>query len=147
MMKCLKGKSCVSNSSISLFHASLQDMMNIHLRYDGKPQEFHKRWAIQLNDTHPSVSIAELMRILVDEYKIDWDTAWDTTCKTFSYTNHTLLPEALEKWSVGLFAYLIPRVLEIIYEINYRFLKEVSRQFPGDTGKLSRMSIIDEIGG
>jgi len=126
---------------------SLQDMMNIHLRFDGKPQEFHKRWAIQLNDTHPSVSVAELMRILVDEYKIDWDTAWDTTRKTFSYTNHTLLPEALEKWSAGLFAYLVPRVLEIIYEINYRFLKEVSRQFPGDEGKLSRMSVIDETGG
>jgi len=125
---------------------SLQDMMNIHLRFEGKPQEFHKRWAIQLNDTHPSVSVAELMRILVDDYKIDWDTAWDTTCKTFSYTNHTLLPEALEKWSVGLFAYLIPRVLEIIYEINYRFLQEVSRKFPGDEGKLSRMSIIDETG-
>jgi len=143
----LEGKKLRLKQQYFFVSCSLQDMMNIHLRFDGKPQEFHKRWAIQLNDTHPSVSVAELMRILVDEYKIDWDTAWDTTCKTFSYTNHTLLPEALEKWSVGLFAYLVPRVLEIIYEINFRFLKEVSRQFPGDEGKLARMSVIDETGG
>jgi len=143
----LAGKKLRLKQQYFFVSCSLQDMMNIHLRFDGKPQEFHKRWAVQLNDTHPSVSVAELMRILVDEYNIDWDTAWDTTCKTFSYTNHTLLPEALEKWSVGLFAYLIPRVLEIIYEINHRFLMEVSRQFPGDKGKLSRMSIIDETGG
>ena len=143
----LEGKKLRLKQQYFFVSCSLQDMMNMHLRFDGRPQDFHKRWAIQLNDTHPSVSVAELMRILVDEYKIDWDTAWDTTCKTFSYTNHTLLPEALEKWSVGLFAYLIPRVLEIIYEINYRFLKEVSKQFPGDEGKLSRMSIIDETGG
>jgi len=143
----LEGKKLRLKQQYFFVSCSLQDMMNIHLRFDGRPQEFHKRWAIQLNDTHPSVSVAELMRILVDEYKIDWDTAWDTTCKTFSYTNHTLLPEALEKWSVGLFAYLIPRVLEIIYEINYRFLNEVRNHFPGDDGKLSRMSIIDETGG
>jgi glycogen phosphorylase len=142
----LVGKKLRLKQQYFFVSCSLQDMMRIHLRNDGKPHEFYKRWAIQLNDTHPSVSVAELMRILVDEYNIDWDTAWDTTCKTFSYTNHTLLPEALEKWSVGLFEYLIPRVLEIIYEINYRFLKEVSRQFPGDEGKLSRMSIIDDSG-
>jgi len=143
----LEGKKLRLKQQYFFVSCSLQDMMNIHLRFDGKPQDFHKRWAIQLNDTHPSVSVAELMRILVDDYKIDWDTAWHTTCKTFSYTNHTLLPEALEKWSVGLFAYLIPRVLEIIYEINFRFLEDVKRQFPGDDGKLSRMSIIDETGG
>jgi starch phosphorylase len=125
---------------------SLQDMMRIHLRFEGKPEEFHKRWAIQLNDTHPAVSVAELMRILLDEYHIEWDTAWDVTCKTFSYTNHTLLPEALEKWSLGLFKYLMPRLLDIIFEINYHFLKEVSKRFPGNDGKLSRMSIIDESG-
>jgi len=142
----LQGKKLRLKQQYFFVSCSLQDMMNIHLRFDGKPQEFHKRWAIQLNDTHPSISVAELMRILVDEYKIDWDTAWDITCKTFSYTNHTLLPEALEKWSVGLFKYLIPRLLEIIYEINYRFLLEVSKKFPGDAGKLSRMSIIDETG-
>jgi starch phosphorylase len=142
----LEGKKLRLKQQYFFVSCSLQDMMNMHLRSKGKPQEFHKRWAIQLNDTHPAVSVAELMRILMDDYKIDWDTAWDTTCKTFSYTNHTLLPEALERWSVGLFDYLLPRVLEIIYEINYRFLKEVSKQFPGDQGKLSRMSIIDESG-
>ncbi|MFO7668319.1 MAG: glycogen/starch/alpha-glucan phosphorylase [Bacteroidales bacterium] len=143
----LAGKKLRLKQQYFFVSCSLQDMMNIHLRFEGKPQEFYKRWAIQLNDTHPSVSVAELMRILVDNYNLDWDTAWDTTCRTFSYTNHTLLPEALEKWSVGLFAYLMPRVLEIIYEINYRFLNEVSRRFPGDEGKLSRMSVIDESGG
>jgi glycogen phosphorylase len=143
----LEGKKLRLKQQYFFVSCSLQDMMNMHIRFEGKPQEFHKRWVIQLNDTHPSVSVAELMRILIDDYKIDWDTAWDTTCKTFSYTNHTLLPEALEKWSVGLFNYLIPRVLEIIYEINHRFLKEVSNRFPGDVGKLSRMSIIDETGG
>lgn len=143
----LVGKKLRLKQQYFFVSCSLQDMMRIHLRADGKPHEFHKRWAIQLNDTHPSVSVAELMRILIDEYKVEWDTAWDTTCKTFSYTNHTLLPEALEKWSVGLFEYLIPRVLEIIYEINSRFLQEVSRLFPGDNGKLSRMSVIDETGG
>ncbi len=143
----LEGKKLRLKQQYFFVSCSLQDMMNIHLRFEGKPQEFHKRWAIQLNDTHPAVSVAELMRILVDEYKVDWDTAWDTTCRTFSYTNHTLLPEALEKWSLGLFSYLIPRVLEIIYEINHRLLEEVRKKFPGDDGKLSRMSIIDESGG
>jgi len=143
----LEGKKLRLKQQYFFVSCSLQDMMNIHIRFNGKPEEFHKRWAIQLNDTHPSVSVAELMRILVDEYKIDWDIAWDTTCNTFSYTNHTLLPEALERWSVGLFSYLIPRVLEIIYEINSRFLQKVSEQYPGDEGKLSRMSLIDETGG
>lgn len=143
----LEGKKLRLKQQYFFVSCSLQDMMNIHLRFEGKPEEFYKRWAVQLNDTHPSVAVAELMRILVDEYNIDWDTAWATTCKTFSYTNHTLLPEALEKWSVGLFAYLIPRVLEIIYEINYRFLQEVSKRFPGDDERISRMSIIDESGG
>jgi starch phosphorylase len=143
----LEGKKLRLKQQYFFVSCSLQDMMNIHLRYEGKPLEFYKRWVIQLNDTHPAVSVAELMRILVDEYKIDWDTAWDTTCRTFSYTNHTLLPEALEKWSLGLFSYLIPRVLEIIFEINHRFLEEVRKKFPGDDGKLSRMSIIDESGG
>jgi len=143
----LEGKKLRLKQQYFFVSCSLQDMMNIHLRFEGKPQEFYKRWAIQLNDTHPAVSVAELMRILVDEYQVDWETAWDCTCKTFSYTNHTLLPEALERWSVGLFEYLIPRVLEIVYEINHRFLQEVSTRFPGDAGKLSRMSIIDESGG
>jgi starch phosphorylase len=143
----MEGKKLRLKQQYFFVSCSLQDMMNIHLRFDGKPEEFYKRWAIQLNDTHPSVAVAELMRILVDVHQIDWETAWGCTCKTFSYTNHTLLPEALEKWPVGLFQYLIPRVLEIIFEINHRFLQEVSKKFPGDEGKLSRMSLIDESGG
>jgi len=142
----IEGKKLRLKQQYFFVSCSLQDMMNIHVRTGGKPEEFHRRWAVQLNDTHPAVSVAELMRILVDEYMIDWDTAWDVTCKTFSYTNHTLLPEALEKWSVGLFKYLLPRLLEIIYEINHRFLAEVSVRFHGDEGRLSRMSLIDESG-
>jgi len=142
----LQGKKLRLKQQYFFVSCSLQDMMRMHLDHKGQAKDFHKRWAIQLNDTHPSVSVAELMRLLVDEHKLDWDTAWDTTRKTFSYTNHTLLPEALEKWPLDLFKNLLPRVMEIIYEINYRFLKEVSRQFPGDNELLSRMSIIDESG-
>lgn len=143
----IQGKKLRLKQQYFFVSCSIQDMMRMHLRTGGKPQDFHKRWAVQLNDTHPSVAVAELMRLLLDEYKIDWEIAWETTCKTFSYTNHTLLPEALEKWPVGLFKYLMPRILDIIFEINHRFLKEVGKQFPGDTGKLSRMSIIDESAG
>jgi starch phosphorylase len=125
---------------------SLQDMMRMHLKHNGQPQEFYKKWAIQLNDTHPAVSVAELMRLLVDEHQLDWVAAWETTCKTFSYTNHTLLPEALEKWPLDLFKNLLPRLLEIIYEINLRFLEQVKAKFPGDDALISRMSIIDETG-
>jgi len=103
-----------------------------------------EKTAIQLNDTHPSIAIAELMRILIDQEKLEWDTAWEITRKTFSYTNHTVMPEALEKWAVALFEQLLPRHLEIIYEINRRFLDEVSAIFPGDTDKLRKMSIIEE---
>jgi len=142
----LEGKKLRLKQQYFFVSCSLQDMMRMHLRSGGKPQDFHKRWAIQLNDTHPTVSVAELMRLLIDEYKVEWGTAWATTCKTFSYTNHTLLPEALEKWPVGLFQYLLPRLMEIVYEINHRFLEEVNKKFPGDMGKLSRMSIIDEKG-
>ncbi|MEN6455438.1 MAG: glycogen/starch/alpha-glucan phosphorylase [Prolixibacteraceae bacterium] len=125
---------------------SLQDMMRGHMKFNGNPQEFYKKWAVQMNDTHPSLAVAELMRLLLDEQKQDWDTAWDTTCKTLSYTNHTLLPEALEKWSVSIFGELFPRLLEIIYEINYHLLSDISERFSGDEGKRSRMSIIDELG-
>ncbi|WP_319589441.1 glycogen/starch/alpha-glucan phosphorylase [uncultured Draconibacterium sp.] len=125
---------------------SLQDMMRMHLEHHGEPTEFYKRWAIQLNDTHPAVSVAELMRILLDEHKIGWETAWETTRKTFSYTNHTLLPEASEKWSLEMFKRLLPRLMEIIYEINFRLLEEVKAQYPGDNNLLSRLSIIDETG-
>ncbi len=100
--------------------------------------------AIQLNDTHPSIAIAELMRVLVDEHDLDWDIAWDITLKIFAYTNHTIMPEALETWPVPLFEKLLPRHIQIIYEINLRFLQEVAIKFPGDNDRLRRMSIIEE---
>jgi starch phosphorylase len=112
----------------------------------GTPVTFHEKWAVQLNDTHPAVAVAELMRLLVDDHRLGWDEAWTVTRKTFAYTNHTLLPEALEKWTVSLFGKLLPRHLEIVYEINRRFLDEVRAKFPGDGARVSRLSIIDETG-
>jgi starch phosphorylase len=125
---------------------SLQDMLNIHALLGGTPATFHEKWAVQLNDTHPAVAVAELMRLLVDDYRLGWDEAWDVTRKAFAYTNHTLLPEALEKWTVGLFGKLLPRHLEIVYEINRRFLDEVRARFPGDDARIARLSLIDESG-
>ena len=101
---------------------------------------------MQLNDTHPSIAVAELMRLLVDDRHVDWETAWRMTVATFGYTNHTLLPEALETWPLPLFGEMLPRHLEIIYEINRRFLDEVRARFPGDDARARRMSIIDEDG-
>ena len=125
---------------------SLKDMIRIHLLRGAKLETFHEHFVIQLNDTHPSIAVAELMRLLLDEYKLTWDEAWHITTNTFAYTNHTLLPEALEKWRLDLFQNLLPRHLEIIYEINYHFLESLRVKYPGDDGKLSRMSIIDESG-
>ncbi|XP_076024706.1 glycogen phosphorylase, muscle form [Genypterus blacodes] len=102
--------------------------------------------AIQLNDTHPAMAIPELMRVLVDEEKLQWDTAWDICVRTCAYTNHTVLPEALERWPVDLFAHLLPRHLEIVYEINRRHLERVAAKFPGDHDRLCRMSLIEEGG-
>ena len=125
---------------------SLQDMIRIHLRLGRPIAEFHLKFAVQLNDTHPSIGVAELMRLLVDVHQLDWDTAWNITSHTFSYTNHTLLPEALEKWPVELFGRLLPRHLQIIYEINRRFLDTVRQQFPNDPDRITRMSVFDETG-
>jgi glycogen phosphorylase len=125
---------------------SLQDMLRIHGLLGGTPRDFHTKWAIQLNDTHPAVAVAELMRLLVDEHQLEWDEAWSITRATFAYTNHTLLPEALEKWSVELFGTLLPRHLEVVFEINRRFLDEVRVAFPGDEARLARLSLIDESG-
>ena len=123
---------------------SLQDMIRIHQLRGRTIDSFHESFAIQLNDTHPSIAVAELMRLLLDLHAMDWDTAWNITQKALAYTNHTLLPEALEKWSLPLFAKLLPRHLEIIYEINRRFLDEVRAKRPGDNDFLAQVSIIEE---
>ena len=125
---------------------SLQDMIRIHLLTGGSLSRFHEAFAVQLNDTHPSIGVAELMHLLVDKHLLGWEEAWEITQKTFAYTNHTLLPEALEKWPVKLFGSLLPRHLEIIYEINRRFLDEIRLKYPYDAGRLGRMSLIDESG-
>ena len=125
---------------------SLQDMLHI-LDLSGVPVEnFAEHYAVQLNDTHPSIGVAELMRLLIDERELDWDKAWAMTVQAFAYTNHTLLPEALETWPLPIFAQFLPRHLEIIYEINRRFLDEVRARFPGDEARVVRMSLIDEKG-
>jgi glycogen phosphorylase len=124
--------------------ASLQDLIRYHLRSNRSLDNFYDKVAIQLNDTHPAVAIAEFMRLLVDKYGYYWETAWKITQKTFAYTNHTLMPEALERWSVDLFGKLLPRHLEIIYEINHRFLEDVRTWFPGDDELLGRLSLIEE---
>ncbi|MFN9530154.1 MAG: glycogen/starch/alpha-glucan phosphorylase, partial [Cyanobacteriota bacterium] len=125
---------------------SLQDMIR-SLDMRGLPiQEFPEHWAIQLNDTHPAIAVAELMRLLLDDKHLDWDTSWDITCRSISYTNHTLLPEALEKWGLDLFGSLLPRHLELIYEINRRFLQQVRLKYPGNEQILRKVSIIDEEG-
>jgi starch phosphorylase len=105
---------------------------------------FARRVAIQLNDTHPSIGVAELMRVLVDDEGVSWDAAWDITERSFGYTNHTLMPEALERWPVALLERVLPRHLQIIYEINQRFLRKVHTRWPGDIDRLTRMSLIDE---
>lgn len=125
---------------------SLQDMIRIHLARGKGIETFHESFAVQLNDTHPSIAVAELMRLLVDEHLMDWDSAWQITGKTMAYTNHTLLPEALEKWPLPLFKRTLPRHLEIIYEINRRFLDDVRHRYPGDDGLVARLSLIDESG-
>jgi starch phosphorylase len=142
----LQGKTLRLQQQFFFASCSLQDMLRVHLLLGRHLDQFHEKFAVQLNDTHPSIAVAELMRLLIDEHQLDWDTAWHITSNTFAYTNHTLLPEALEKWSLGLFGKLLPRHLEIIYEINRRFLNEVRAKFPGDDARLSRMSLIDESG-
>ena len=125
---------------------SLQDMLRMLAMKGESVTQLPELAAVQLNDTHPSIAVAELMRLLVDEHLLPWDEAWDLTRRTLAYTNHTLLPEALETWGLPLFADLLPRPLEIICEINRRFLDEVRRSYPGDTARLARLSIIDDSG-
>lgn len=141
-----QGKKLRLTQQIFFVSCSLQDMIRI-VKVQKLPLErFHEKFAIQLNDTHPAIAIAELMRLLVDEHQMNWEQAWDITQRTFAYTNHTLLPEALEKWSIPLFASLLPRHLEIIYEINHRFIDEIRMKFPEDNERIERMSLIDESG-
>src|SRR5262245_55544054 len=109
-------------------------------------EHFPEKFAVQLNDTHPAIAIAELMRLLIDEYVVPWEQAWSITTRTFAYTNHTLLPEALECWSLSLFSKVLPRHLQIIYEINARFLDEVRIRFFGDEARIARLSLIGEQG-
>jgi starch phosphorylase len=141
-----RGKELRLEQQYFFVSCSLQDMMRI-LRTQKIPvDQFHAKFAVQLNDTHPAVAIAELMRLLVDEALLPWTDAWNVTRKTFAYTNHTLLPEALERWPIEVFGRVLPRILQIIYEINAHFLEEVRIRFLGDDERIVRMSLIDETG-
>ncbi len=124
--------------------ASIADIIRRYKVDNSGFTDFPNKVAIQLNDTHPVLAIVELMRILIDEESLNWETAWESTVNTFAYTNHTVMPEALESWAVPMFESLLPRHLQIIYEINARFLREVANQFPGDNDRLRRMSIVEE---
>ena len=127
-----------------LASASLQDSLRFFTHHHGDVRQFAAKNCMQLNDTHPAVAVAELMRLLMDEYGLGWDEAWNVTRNTMAYTNHTLLPEALEMWPVAMFRKLLPRLLDIIYEINARFIEEVSQRWPGDNERIRRMSLIQE---
>ena len=128
-----------------LASASLQDSLRYWNYHNGDDLAgFAEKNCFQLNDTHPAIAVPELMRILIDDYYLDWDRAWEITRKTVAYTNHTLLPEALETWPVSLFRRLLPRLLDIIYEINARFISEVNQKWPGDNDRIARMSLIQE---
>lgn len=140
----IQGKELRLEQQYFFVSCSLQDMIRLHTSDGDSVETFHEKFTAQLNDTHPSIGIAELMRLLVDEHHLDWERAWHITQNTFNYTNHTLLPEALEKWSLDLFGRLLPRHLEIIYEINERFLDQVRVRYPGDVDKLARLSLIGE---
>src|ERR1700732_3728955 len=127
-----------------LVACSMADVMRRFQRHNTDWDKLPEKAAIQLNDTHPSMSVAELMRILLDDVRMGWDQAWELTKKTLAYTNHTLLPEALEKWPVAWFEILLPRHLEIIYEINRRLLDEVRLRFPSDEARVQRVSLVEE---
>jgi len=126
---------------------SLQDMLRSLEKRSIPVVVFPNHWTVQLNDTHPAIAVAELMRLLIDQHRLEWDKAWEITNRSVAYTNHTLLPEALEKWDLSLFRNLLPRHLELIYEINRRFLQQVRLKYPGNDSILRKLSIIDEDGG
>jgi starch phosphorylase len=139
-----QGKRLRLSQQIFFVSCSLQDMFRILQGQGLAVTDFHRKYALQLNDTHPAIAVAELMRLLIDVHGVDWDTAWSITTQTISYTNHTLLPEALETWSLELFQQLLPRQLEIIFEINARFLRTVRLRYPGQPEMLERLSLIQE---
>lgn len=141
-----QGKQLRLTQQFFFVSCSLQDMIRILHGQNLPLENFHKKFAVQLNDTHPAISVVELMRLLIDHHQMDWEQAWAITHQTFAYTNHTLLPEALERWPIELFGSLLPRHLELIYEINQRFLDEVRIKFPDDEERMIRMSLIDESG-
>jgi starch phosphorylase len=140
----MNGKELRLKQQYFLCAATLSDIIRRHKKYHKDCSRLAEKVSLQLNDTHPTIAIPELMRILVDLEGYSWEQAWETTTQVFAYTNHTLLPEALEKWSVDLMGRLLPRHLQIIFEINYRFLKQVSWKYPGDVERLKRMSLIEE---
>jgi len=141
----MSGKILRLRQQYFLSSASLQDVIARHLEYQhGGLASFSDKNRFQLNDTHPAVAVAELMRLLMDEHGMEWVDAWAVTTACMAYTNHTLLPEALERWPVSMFRDLLPRLMEIIFEINRRFLLEVATRWPGDAGRLREMSIIEE---
>jgi len=129
-----------------LVACSLADLVRRFRQTNADWSALPEKVAIQLNDTHPSMAVPELMRILLDEAQLVWDVAWDLTQKTLAYTNHTLLSEALEKWPVQWFQMMLPRHLEIIFEINRRLLNDVRTRFPGDEGRVQRVSLVEESG-
>lgn len=141
-----QGKELRLKQQFFFVSCSLQDMIRVHLLRGHPLTNFHEQFAVQLNDTHPAVAVAELMRLFVDVHEMGWDEAWAITQQTFGYTNHTLMPEALERWPLPLFGRILPRHLEIIYEINRRFLLEVRKRYPRDNDKVQRLSLIEESG-
>jgi len=141
-----QGKALRLQQQFLFVTCSLQDMIRLHLLQKRSLDTFHEKWAVQLNDTHPAIAVAELMRLLVDDHEMDWDRAWHVTRHAISYTNHTLLPEALEKWPLPLFGRLLPRHLEIIHELNHRFLGEVRSSGACNGEQIERLSVIDERG-
>lgn len=140
----MQGKELRLRQQYFFVTCSIQDILRRYLKTHKDMSKLADRVTIQLNDTHPTIAIVELLRLLLDEYRLDWAKAWDTVVRTFAYTNHTLMPEALEKWPVSFFERLLPRHLELIYEINARFLEEVRRRFPTEPDRLRRMSLIEE---
>jgi starch phosphorylase len=147
----LRGKALRLKQQFFLVSCALQDALRLRLEMIGSLdtqalETLPERLALQINDTDPTIAIAELMRLLVDEHGVDWEQSWQMTQRIFAYTNHSLMPETLDNWTVGVFGHFLPRHLEIIYEINYRLLETVKAKYPGDLARLARMSLIDERG-